>query len=93
MPQENGNRLDTRWLWTGDKQTQSGLAVKVESHGGDKNLLFGFKISDEKDLGSAKHPYQIKRGGTILRVDFAQHGLGTDHPGTGASRKIPTSDW
>ncbi|CUM68107.1 uncharacterized protein PRCAT00005824001 [Priceomyces carsonii] len=69
-PQENGNHEDTEWL-----------ILKAESK---KDLLiqadkkFGFKLSDEYNLQKAKHPFDVQHGTRYIRLDYRQHGVGSE---------------
>lgn len=70
-PQENGNHEDTTWVLL-----DNGLYVTL-----DKS--FGFKASDEYDVLRATHPNGIQHGDPYLRLDYKQHGVGTDICGPG----------
>jgi beta-galactosidase len=74
IPQENGNRFDTRWMWVGNQGSQSGLQVKAAKD--DSEINFNFKISDQYDLDKSKHPFEVKHGKKYLRIDYAHHGAG-----------------
>ncbi|KAK9472183.1 glycosyl hydrolases family 2, TIM barrel domain-containing protein [Dipodascopsis tothii] len=80
VPQENSNRMDTRWValsGTGSKN----LAVTFKSAG--KPYQFAFRVSDEEGVDEAKHPFQVAHGAKKLRLDYAQHGVGTNACGPG----------
>lgn len=73
VPQETGNRDRTRYFWIGS--SKKGLIGKMSSKG--KEHLFGFKTSVASNLEVARHPHEIIDGSMILRIDYAQHGLGS----------------
>ncbi|KAK9240395.1 glycosyl hydrolases family 2, TIM barrel domain-containing protein [Lipomyces kononenkoae] len=79
VPQENGNRMGTRWAYIrSSSASKKGLAVNASTE-------FGLKVSNKiAGLEAAKHPYQVvPNQDWILRVDYAQHGLGTQACGPG----------
>lgn len=73
VPQEHGNHHRTKWAFVSANSMASGLFVHMQTS--ETGIPFGFKVSNEKDLEDAKHPYETNRGDTILRVDYKQHGL------------------
>ncbi|KAK9350314.1 hypothetical protein V1523DRAFT_464774 [Lipomyces doorenjongii] len=77
VPQENGNRMDTRWAYVRSSATR-GLAVHASAK-------FGFKVSNQiGGLDIAKHPFEVVPSEDwILRLDYAQHGLGSQACGPG----------
>ncbi|KAK9342371.1 glycosyl hydrolases family 2, TIM barrel domain-containing protein [Lipomyces starkeyi] len=77
VPQENGNRMGTRWAYIRSSASR-GLAV----HAGAE---FGFKVSNKiAGLDIAKHPCEVVPSEDwILRVDYAQHGVGSQACGPG----------
>lgn len=85
VPQETGNRSQTRWAVVG--QARHGTAVTVSQAG--KPARFGFKVSTatSEAVEAAGHPYQINRAGQYIRVDIAQHGVGTAACGPGVLPK------
>ncbi|CAN6651374.1 hypothetical protein TRVA0_025S00562 [Trichomonascus vanleenenianus] len=82
-PQENGNRSETRWAWIGDGA--QGLIVTMAENNEPKN--FGFKASNELGVEEAKHPHEVARGPKFIRLDYAQHGLGTRSCGPGVRQE------
>lgn len=74
VPQENGNHEDTSWVMLSNKQ--GGLYVAL-----DRN--FGFKASDEYQVDEAAHADEVKHGRQYIRIDYKQHGVGTDICGPG----------
>ncbi|WP_418895315.1 glycoside hydrolase family 2 TIM barrel-domain containing protein [Limibacterium fermenti] len=73
MPQENGNKTDTRWL-----QVTSSAGGSVKFSG---KPLFNFNIQDYSDeaLNESKTSHTLERGdNTWLHIDYKQMGLGGD---------------
>ncbi|KAL9942656.1 hypothetical protein ACHAQF_006213 [Verticillium nonalfalfae] len=83
FPQDGGNRTDVRWVKF--KQLLSG-------GGGDPGTLLTARFGDLEgasfsamhyttaDLDECQHPYELhkrRRDDTIVRLDWAHHGLGT----------------
>jgi len=86
VPQENGNRMDTRWLRVTDGRGEGG--IKVTLVGDDKqgyeskSKMFQWQLSkyDAKTLEGAKHPCDLagkEEEGMLLRLDVAHAGVGT----------------
>ncbi|KFZ15536.1 hypothetical protein V501_02667 [Pseudogymnoascus sp. VKM F-4519 (FW-2642)] len=76
LPQEGGNRTETRWATIWNDKLRKGLRVTVP------NLKNGFDFNamhyHTEDIEVAKHPHELKKSGqTILRVDFDHHGVGS----------------
>ncbi|KAF8850106.1 hypothetical protein BDZ45DRAFT_708505 [Acephala macrosclerotiorum] len=75
FPQESGNRADTRWVHFQGKH--GGL----KAYFGDlEEASFTALHYSTRDLDDAKHPYDLiekKRKETIVRLDWAHHGIGT----------------
>jgi beta-galactosidase len=72
MPQEHGNKTDTRWLLLTDFE---GRGLKVY---GQPYLEFSASHFTANDLFEARHTIDLKRRAEIiLNLDFAQRGLGT----------------
>lgn len=69
-PQENGNRCDTRWVDVLTAHGGEGFRAVMD----DKQ--FGFKVTN-RDISNAKHPFEIKKGPTVLRLDYSQQGMGS----------------
>ena len=73
MPQENGNKMDVRWLSlsSGDQSVRfSGMP------------LINFNVQDysAEALNESKTSHELKRGeNTYLHIDFQQMGLGGDN--------------
>lgn len=87
VPQENGNRMDTRWLRVTDGRGEGGIKVTLvddDSKQGDerKVKMFQWQLSkyDAKTLEEAKHPCDLagkEEEGMLLRLDVAHAGVGT----------------
>lgn len=72
MPQEHGNKTDTRWLTLTDTD---GHGLKAS---GQPLLEFSASHFTANDLFNAKHTIVLKpRAEVILNLDYAQRGLGT----------------
>ncbi|KAG7130368.1 Evolved beta-galactosidase subunit alpha like protein [Verticillium longisporum] len=86
FPQDGGNRTDVRWVKF--KQLLSGGG----GGGGDPGTLLTARFGDLEgasfsamhyttaDLDECQHPYELhkrRRDDTIVRLDWAHHGLGT----------------
>ncbi len=72
LPQENGNRTDTRWVEFG---TGNGRTLRVASAG-----RFDFTASHHEaaQLWKARHTHELlRRPQTFITLDIAQRGLGT----------------
>jgi beta-galactosidase len=75
FPQESGNRTDTRWVEF--KGKKSGLKACFADL---KGASFTALHYTTKDIDECRHPYELhkkKRKETIVRLDWAHHGLGT----------------
>ena len=71
MPQENGNRTDTRYVKLFSPETTVRISSKTP-------FEFGISRYSAMDLFKAHHPSELKeRPYTILTLDLAQRGLGT----------------
>jgi beta-galactosidase len=71
MPQENGNRTDTRWLKLSEREGSGGIKVTGRPH-------FGFSLwpYSAENIEAALHPYDLKRQGHYtLNVHSTQRGL------------------
>ncbi|KAK9489351.1 glycosyl hydrolases family 2, TIM barrel domain-containing protein [Lipomyces doorenjongii] len=77
VPQENGNHMGTRWAYIRSTASR-GLAVRASEN-------FGFKVSNKiAGLDAAKHPCDVVSSKDwILRMDYAQHGVGSQACGPG----------
>ncbi|MFD3531162.1 glycoside hydrolase family 2 TIM barrel-domain containing protein [Streptomyces sp. NPDC058664] len=76
-PQENGARIDTRWLELGDGST----GVRV---GGEPAFWFTARRWTSEELDAAAHRPDLVPGDTLwLNLDHAQHGIGSQSCGPG----------
>ncbi|NYH53187.1 beta-galactosidase [Nocardiopsis arvandica] len=77
-PQENGNRMDARWLVL---RAGDGGGLRVE---GDPVFDFTARRWDTAALDAADHPHELVPGDRIhLHLDQAHHGVGTASCGPG----------
>jgi beta-galactosidase len=77
FPQETANRTDTRWVAFEGKD---GKKLLKASFGDLEEASFTALKYTQTDLDESKHPcelYKKKRAETIVRLDWAHHGLGT----------------
>jgi beta-galactosidase len=76
FPQETGNRTDVRWV---SFSGQNGTGLKA--YFADlEEASFSALHYTTNDLDECKHPYELykrKRKETIVKLDWAHHGLGT----------------
>jgi beta-galactosidase len=71
VPQENGNRTDTRWMFLADKQKEGLLVVA------DSLLSMSAWPYTEENIQNAKHTNNLKDAGLItLNIDLVQMGVG-----------------
>lgn len=77
FPQETSNRTDVRWVeFSG---TKDGPSLKAQ-FGPLKEASFTALHYTTSDLDKAQHPYELykrKTKETVIRLDWAHHGLGT----------------
>jgi beta-galactosidase len=79
VPQESGNRTDTRWVTLSDGKEVALLAQFVK---GEERREFDFQIAhyEMRDVERAGHPYELrrmKREDVLVRLDAEHHGLGS----------------
>lgn len=75
FPQETGNRTDVKWVEFGG----TGPTLKA-SFGDVEGASFSALHYTTPDLDECRHPYELynkKKEETIVRLDWAHHGLGT----------------
>ncbi|WP_337102524.1 glycoside hydrolase family 2 TIM barrel-domain containing protein [Paenibacillus sp. YIM B09110] len=78
VPQENGNRADTRWLALTNEQGAGLLAT------GSPQFDFTARRYTSEDLEKAKHTYELKEHDRVfLHLDLAQNGIGSASCGPG----------
>lgn len=77
FPQETANRTDTRWVALNRKD---GKKLIKASFGDLEEASFTALKYTAADIDESKHPYELykkKKDETIVRLDWAHHGLGT----------------
>ncbi|PLB53322.1 hypothetical protein P170DRAFT_454429 [Aspergillus steynii IBT 23096] len=80
-PQENGNRLDTRWVKLGSTDDGKDSVLQVK---GTSPFSFTARNYPVEALNEAKHPYDLTPvNQTFLQIDHDTHGLGTGTCGPG----------
>lgn len=88
VPQENANRMDTRWVSLTDAHGAGVKAVATEvTQGG----LFSFVASNHSSeiIHSAKHPPDlVEEDATLLRLDYKVAGVGTAACGPGVREDL-----
>ena len=75
FPQDTGNRTDVKWV----EFAGTGLTMKA-SFGDVEGASFSALHYTTPDLDECRHPYELykkKKEETIVRLDWAHHGLGT----------------
>ena len=73
-PQENGNKVDVRWIAVSNQQGVGLLAV------GMPLLSSAVRHYTHEDMWNAKHTYEMtKRAETYVNLDFKQMGVGGDN--------------
>jgi len=91
VPQENGNRMDTRWLRISDERGEGGLKVRMVRSEGEESQekeqeqeqgLFEWTLSrySAATLEAAKHPCDLigkEEDAVLLRLDKKMAGVGT----------------
>lgn len=71
IPQENGNKTDTRWVKVTNDQ---GIGFMYTS---DRTFDHSVQHYTANDLYKAMHPYELKRRDeTVVNIDYAQSGIG-----------------
>jgi beta-galactosidase len=72
VPQENGNRTDTRWMHLSNSKTGKGLLVMADSL-----LSMSAWPYTNQVIQSARHTYKLRDAGYInLNIDLVQMGVG-----------------
>ncbi|KAI9451721.1 glycoside hydrolase family 2 TIM barrel [Russula earlei] len=72
VPQENGNRTDTRWMYLSDTKTKQGLMVVADSL-----LSMSAWPYTEQNIQTARHTNKLADAGFItLNIDLVQMGVG-----------------
>ncbi|KAH6889772.1 glycosyl hydrolases family 2, TIM barrel domain-containing protein [Thelonectria olida] len=84
VPQENGNRLETRWLTLTDVRSHAGLRVSRLDGGADAEFSFVASRHSDEVVQAALHPPDLVEGdGVFVRVDAKVAGVGTAACGPG----------
>lgn len=93
-PQENGNRIDTRWVNVHSSPPDTSYAASAEAIAPIPEIqaymdtLFSFSLRKyaTAELDRAKHPHELSEldNETELNIDYAHHGIGTASCGPGA---------
>jgi hypothetical protein len=77
FPQESGNRTDVRWVEFAGRDEKPALKASFANHEGASFAATHYAVGD---VDAAKHPYELeklKKEETIVRLDWAHHGLGS----------------
>ncbi|MER7797937.1 glycoside hydrolase family 2 TIM barrel-domain containing protein [Microbacterium sp. NPDC096154] len=78
MPQENGNRVDARWVALDD----GSRTLRIEA---DPVVDFTVRRWTTEALDAAQHPFELRPSGRLwLNLDAGQSGLGSGSCGPGA---------
>ncbi|KAI8716670.1 Beta-galactosidase [Fusarium sp. LHS14.1] len=87
LPQENGNRMETRWLTLSNAY---GLGIRATSIQGGDDHHFNWTATrhSAKTIQAAKHPCDlVEEDATILRLDAEVAGVGTGACGPGVAER------
>lgn len=72
VPQENGNRIDVRWMYLSDQTKSEGLLVIADSL-----LNMSVWAWTEDNINKAKHTNELEEAGYLtLNIDLKQMGVG-----------------
>jgi beta-galactosidase len=85
VPQENGNRMDTRWVVLTDSHIQ-GRGIRARRLDEEDKSLFSFAATwvSHYAIQAAKHPTDLfQDSATLLRLDVGVAGVGTAACGPG----------
>ncbi|EEU41482.1 uncharacterized protein NECHADRAFT_54019 [Fusarium vanettenii 77-13-4] len=85
VPQENGNRMEARWLTLRDAKSPS-IGLKATRLGTGEQSHFNFVVSRHRDdtIQKAKHPHNLyEEDATLFRLDAKVAGVGTAACGPG----------
>jgi beta-galactosidase len=84
VPQENGNRADTRWMVIANQQGTLGIKTTRTGKYGGTVFDFAAQHYTAMDLATANHPCElIRRDEVMLRLDAEHSGVGTAACGPG----------
>jgi beta-galactosidase len=85
VPQENGNRTDTRWMHLSDTKTGAGLLIVADSL-----LSMSAWPYTEDNIVAARHTNKLKDAGYItLNIDLAQMGVGGNDSWSDVAQPLP----
>ena len=87
VPQENLNRMDTRWLRISDERGEGGIKIRMVGSGDEEEqeheqglLEWALSRYSAKTLEAAKHPCDLvgkEEDAVLLRLDKKMAGVGT----------------
>jgi len=89
VPQENGNRMDTRWMRISDEREEGGIKVRMVSTGNEEaqeqeqdqgHFEWALSKYSAETLEAAKHPCDLigkEEDAVLLRLDKKMAGVGT----------------
>ncbi|KAJ5420218.1 hypothetical protein N7465_002737 [Penicillium sp. CMV-2018d] len=93
-PQENGNRIDTRWVKIHSSPADTSYVASARviapiaktRASMDTPFSFSLRKYATVELDRAKHPHELSEvdNKTELDIDYAHHGIGTASCGPGA---------
>ncbi|KAK2593618.1 Beta-galactosidase (Lactase) [Conoideocrella luteorostrata] len=88
VPQENGNRMDTRWVKLTDHQPKPS-GIRARRIGDDATFSFVSSRHSAETIQSAKHPTDlVEEDATLLRLDVEVAGVGTGACGPGVREDL-----
>jgi beta-galactosidase len=95
VPQESGNRCDTRWLCL---RHSGGASLRIQGRGSMSKDGFDFSLSpySAAQLWKAKHWHELQPSGrSFLYMDVAQRGIGTAScgPDVHERHRLPPADY
>lgn len=88
VPQENANRMETRWVRLGDAH---GAGVKATPLSGLEGDVFSWAASNHtiETVHAARHPPDlVEEDATLLRLDYRVAGVGTAACGPGVREDL-----
>ena len=77
FPQDGSQRTDVRWVEFKNERGERSVRARF---GDLKNASFSATHFTTRDVDECKHPFELhrrKRDDTVVRLDFAHHGVGT----------------
>lgn len=82
VPQENGNRHQTKWMSLSEGKGQGLLFI------GAPEFDFSVQKYDRKNIDEARHTHELKKQDSLtVHVDYKQHGLGSASCGPDVLKK------